>query len=140
MSQVPQNTYLFHDSLRENVRLNNQSLDDETILEVLHGVCLCELISKMPNGLDTVLIEGGKGLSGGERQKIAIARAVIRDSPVAIFDEPLSHIDRSSQKKIMSFLAEVMKEKIVIVVSHNEIRQYVDRNFELTEGHLRPMG
>ena len=116
---VPQHTYLFEDSLRENVRLYDVRVSDSEIRRVLDVVRFPAEPEALPEGLDTRLTDGGLTLSGGQRQKVAIARAILRDSPIYIFDEALVHIDSGSRGLILSALKSELKGKIIIWVTHD---------------------
>ena len=85
------------------------------------------------------VLDGGKILSGGQRQKIAIARAVLRDTPIYIFDEPLVHIDEKSKTATMEYLKNILKNKIVVLISHNDAMvDCIDRAYIISEGVLQP--
>ena len=93
-------------------------------------------VEDLPAGLDTNIAEGGSNFSGGQRQKIAIARAVVKDTPIYIFDEPLSNLDVRSRGLALAYLKNELKGKIVLIVSHDDIGGYTDREYKMEDGTI----
>lgn len=114
---VGHNSYLFRGTVRYNLLLGNKNATDERLWEVLEQVKLADFLRE-ENGLDTELKERGSNFSGGQRQRLAIARAILRDTPIYIFDEAASNIDVESENDIMELIIKMAKEKTVILISH----------------------
>ncbi|MGN0334777.1 MAG: ATP-binding cassette domain-containing protein [Lachnospiraceae bacterium] len=110
-------SYLFKGTVRENLLIGNRNVWDEQLWEVLERVRLAEFL-RGEDGLDTQLLERGSNFSGGQRQRLALARALLHDSPVYIFDEAASNIDVESENAVMQQIRELAKCKTVILISH----------------------
>jgi ABC-type transport system involved in cytochrome bd biosynthesis fused ATPase/permease subunit len=109
-----QGDHIFASSVRENLRIGNQEATDDHMREILEGVGLTEL----SRDLDALLGSFGKNLSGGEQQRLKIARALLRETPVYIFDEPTEFLDSDNQQLIEELLLEKLAEKTIIVIQH----------------------
>ncbi len=118
ISYVPQEAYLFHRSLRDNIAYGKPDATDDEIMDAVRRAHASEFIEKLPNGLDTIVGERGVKLSGGQRQRIAIARAILKDAPILILDEATSALDSASEKLIQKSLTELMKKRTSLVVAH----------------------
>ncbi len=116
-----QEPMLLPDTLRYNIILDEQAeLDEERFYELCGYLCLEELIESLPNGLDTIINEKSSNLSGGEKQKIALLRALMKSPDVLILDEPTSALDRVSRKRLGEYLQSLKKEKIIIIATHDK--------------------
>lgn len=116
-SYVPQGNFLLSGTIRDNIAFVSDKANDEKIIESAKIACAYDFISKLPNGLDTVVGENGKGLSEGQIQRIAIARAIYCDAPVIIFDEATSALDADTEVQLLKNLKN-LKEKTCILISH----------------------
>lgn len=114
---VGHNSYLFRGSVRYNLLLGNKNAMDEQLWKALEQVKLADFLRE-EDGLDTELKERGSNFSGGQRQRLAIARAILRDTPIYIFDEAASNIDVESENDIMELITKMAKEKTVLLISH----------------------
>lgn len=114
-----QRSHIFNTSIRENLKIGNPEATDDQILKVLQMLGLEELIQEMSSGLDTIIGEFGRAISGGEAKRLSIARVLLSDSDVYIFDEPTEHLDRDLAGRIEASVTQFLKDKIVIVVTHN---------------------
>lgn len=134
LSWIPQRPHLFNCSVEENICLGN-NVDSERIAEAVKIACLRELTASLNDGLDTVVGERGVRLSGGEIKRIAIARAVVRNTPIVVMDEPTSNIDSLCESEIMNHLNDWCRAKTVITVTHrlNTVRR-ADRVIHLKHG------
>ena len=118
-SYVLQDTVLFGASIKDNITFFEKYSDDE-ILEAAHLAGLKPLLNKLPEGLDTLVSEDNRGFSGGEMQRISIARALIRKTPLIILDEVTNALDRNNEEIIINTLNEIKKNSIVILITHKE--------------------
>ena len=117
ITSVSHNSYLFKGTVRENLRMGKPDATEEEMLAVLKKVKLLDFLME-ENGLDTVLLEKASNLSGGQCQRLALARALLHDTPIYIFDEATSNIDVESEEAIMEQIYELAKEKTVVLISH----------------------
>lgn len=118
ISFVFQNTYLFKQSLKENIRAAKPNASDEEILKAAKAAQCEEIFEKLPNGIDTIIGSKGVYLSGGETQRIALAKAILKDSDIIVLDEATAFADPENEHKIQTALAELTKNKTVIMVAH----------------------
>ena len=107
---------ILNGSLRDNLLLANDSATDEILAQTLEKIGLHDLISN--EGLNTWLGDGGRQLSGGERRRIGIARALLHDAPIVLLDEPTEGLDQKTEQQIMSVLNEHIKDKTVVFITH----------------------
>ena len=117
---VPQDVYIFTGTFMENIRMGNDELSDDEIIEITKKICLYNDIVGLPDGFHTLIGPGENLLSGGQRQKIALARAIVKDAPILLLDEPTSALDAESEHAVLSHLGDLKKDKIIIMVSHKE--------------------
>ncbi len=118
ISFVFQDSRLLKTSILENVRLSNPGAPEEKVMEALKKAQCMDIIEKLPNGINTVIGEKGTYLSGGEQQRIAIARAVLKDAPVVILDEATAFADPDNESKVQKAFAEMSKGKTVLMIAH----------------------
>ena len=118
VSIVFQDVTLFNTSIMENIRLGRESATDEEVKEAARLANCMDFIEKLPDGFNTLIGENGAELSGGERQRISIARAFLKDAPVLILDEISASLDVDNEKKIQDSLNKLIKDKMVIIISH----------------------
>jgi len=119
---VPQDPLLFNTSIRENIKWANQEISDNEIFSLLNKINALDFVNKSKNKLDTLVGERGLKISGGQRQKIALARALAKKPEILILDEGLSSIDTESSNLISKYLREISKNMTIINVTH-EISQ-----------------
>jgi ABC-type multidrug transport system fused ATPase/permease subunit len=115
---VPQDTVLFNDSIFENVRYGNPQADDEAVEEAISLAHLDDFIGQLPLGRDTLVGERGLKLSGGEKQRVAIARTLLKRPPILVFDEATSSLDSKSEQAILTALREISKDHSSLVIAH----------------------
>ena len=118
MAIVFQDVYLLHDTIANNIRVGKPGASMEEIIAVAKAAQCHEFISALPDGYDTMVGEGGNTLSGGEKQRISIARALIKNAPIVLLDETTSSLDADNEKEIHKALDALMKDKTVIVIAH----------------------
>ena len=134
-SYVTQETHLFHDSIANNIAIGKPGATREEIMEAAKKASIHEFIMRLPKGYDTEVGELGDTLSGGEKQRIGIARAFLHDSPFLLMDEPTSNLDSLNEGIILKSLRESAEEKTVVLVSHRKSTMNVaDVVFEMKEG------
>lgn len=119
-SYVTQETELFHDSIANNIAIGKPGASREEIIKAAQKASIHDMIMSMPNGYDTEVGELGDTLSGGEKQRIGIARAFLHDSPMLLLDEPTSNLDSLNEGIILKSLKEESKGRTVVLVSHRE--------------------
>jgi len=118
ISMVFQNVYLFNDTIRANICFGKPDATEEEMIAAAKKACCHDFIMKLPNGYDTVIGDGGGTLSGGEKQRISIARAILKDSPIIILDEATASIDPENEHLIQSAISELTKGKTIITIAH----------------------
>ena len=118
ISMVFQNVYLFHDTIRNNVRFGMPEATEEQIIAAAKAARCHDFIMTLPDGYDTVVGEGGGTLSGGEKQRISIARAMLKNAPIVILDEATASIDPENEHLIQQALSELTNGKTVITIAH----------------------
>lgn len=118
ISFVTQDNFLFRCSIMENIRLGNPTASDEDVREAARKACCQEFIEKLPQGYDTPAGEAGKRLSGGEKQRIAIARMILKNAPIIILDEATAFTDPENENKIQKSIEELTKGKTLLVIAH----------------------
>ncbi|TKA91769.1 type I secretion system permease/ATPase [Guyparkeria sp. SB14A] len=134
---VPQDISLFHGSLQENLTLGAADVDDARILEVAKLSGLAPMINRHPEGFDMPMGERGQFVSGGQRQSIAIARALLHDPPMLVLDEPTGALDHSTEALIKRNLQQVAKHKTLLVNTHrSSMLELVDRILVIDAGRL----
>ncbi|NKQ35176.1 MAG: thiol reductant ABC exporter subunit CydD [Chloroflexi bacterium] len=118
LSLVSQDTYLFYGTIADNLRLAKEDATDDEMKTAVRIANLHAFIANLPDRLDTLIGERGLNLSGGQAQRIAIARAALKETPIAILDEATSHIDAESEAVIQEALERLMADKTVLVIAH----------------------
>ena len=138
---VQQDVMLFYGSLRENITLGAPLADDAAIVKAAEIGGILSLVNQHPKGFDMLVGERGESLSGGQRQGVAIARAVINDPPIMLLDEPTSSMDFSSEDDIKRRLTEFSKDKTVILISHRtSLLDLADRIIVMDGGRIMADG
>ena len=117
-SFVFQNVYLFHDTVANNIRFGQPEAPMEKVIEAAKKACAHDFIMALPDGYDTVIGEGGASLSGGEKQRISIARAMMKDAPVIFLDEATANVDPENENELMKAIRALTEEKTVIMIAH----------------------
>ncbi len=131
---VPQSPYLIDDTIKNNIALgiDNKKIDMDFIQKCLFDVQLSEFIKSQPNGIDSLVGEKGTRISGGELQRLALARALYVKPDIIILDEPTSSLDKNTERKILAILKNLSKKLTIIIVTHNlDNLEYCDKVIEL---------
>lgn len=118
MSMVFQNVYLFHDTIENNIKFGCPDATHEQVAEAAKKACCHEFISALPDGYNTVIGEGGSTLSGGEKQRISIARAMLKDAPIVLLDEATASVDPENEVHLQQAIGALVKNKTLIVIAH----------------------
>ena len=115
---VPQNSYMFSGTVRYNLQMSRKEASEDEMLEALHMSGFLSVLKEFPEGLDTQVGERGSRLSGGQRQRLSLARSILLDADVYVFDEVTSNVDVESENHIMKAIHELSKRKSVLIISH----------------------
>ena len=118
ISFVTQDNFLFNCSLKENIRLGNPNATDEEVYAAAKAACCDEFIARLEKGYDTPAGDAGRRLSGGEKQRIAIARAILKNAPIVILDEATAFTDPQNEDKIQKSIMALSKGKTLLVIAH----------------------
>lgn len=136
-SYVTQSTYLFNDTIKNNIKIAKENATMEEIIEASKKASLHEFIEKLPKGYETNVGELGDSLSGGEKQRIGIARAFLHNGPLILLDEPTSNLDSLNEGIILKSLKEECKDKTVVLVSHRKSTMNItDILYKMKEGRF----
>lgn len=117
-SFVFQRTYLFSDTIANNIRFGKPDASMEEVIAAAKKARCHDFIKALPKGYDTVIGEGGASISGGERQRITIARAIMKDAPIIILDEATANVDPENEKDLVEAIQELTHDKTVIMIAH----------------------
>jgi len=140
-SFVFQSVYLFADTIENNIKFGRQDASHEEVVEAAKKACCHDFISKLPNGYDTVIGEGGATLSGGEKQRISIARAIMKDAPIVILDEATANVDPENEKELMDAVDALTKEKTIIMIAHRlKTVRHADQIVVVDKGRIVQQG
>lgn len=140
ISYVPQGNTLFSGTITENLRIGDSQAGKEEQIEMLKAACAWEFVSQLPEGLDTQLGERGVGLSEGQAQRIAIARALIRKKPLLILDEATSALDMDTERAVIHNISRLRQGSCIIITHRLSILRYCRRVLELNGGRIRERG
>ena len=118
VSMVFQRVYLFHDTIENNIKFGCPDATHAQVVEAAKKACCHDFISALPAGYDTVIGEGGATLSGGEKQRISIARCLLKDAPIVIFDEATANVDPENEDQLQKAMEALTREKTVLMIAH----------------------
>jgi ATP-binding cassette subfamily B protein len=118
ISMVFQNVYLFNDTIYNNIKIGKKDATREEIIEASKAAQCHEFIMKLPDGYETLVGEGGSTLSGGEKQRVSIARAILKDAPIVLLDEATASLDPENEIYILRAIDELIKSKTLVVIAH----------------------
>lgn len=137
---ILQKNVLFSGTVRENLKWGNPFADDETIWKACRAACADEFLSRMPDGLDTMLEQGGNNLSGGQKQRLCIARALLGNAKILIFDDSTSAVDTATEKKIRKALADYKDVTKIIIAQRITSVMNTDQIVILDDGKVHRVG
>ena len=141
ISIVFQESELFSSAIRENVLYGKENASKREVVHALKLANAYDFVQKLPKGLDNEVGERGVKLSGGQKQRIQIARAILKDAPILILDEATSSLDAKSEKEVQGALANLMRDKLVIIIAHRfSTIQNVDRILVVDDGRIVEQG
>ncbi len=141
VSFVFQDTFLFADSIFNNIKMANPNASNEDVIEAARAAQIHDFIESLPNGYDTKAGERGANLSGGQKQRITIARTILRDNPIIVLDEATAFADPENEEEIIKALANLMKDKTVIVIAHRlSTIKDVNQIIVIDEGKIKEIG
>ncbi len=135
-----QKNVLFSGTVRDNLKWGNPQADDETIWQACRAACADEFLSRMPDGLDTMLEQGGNNLSGGQKQRLCIARALLGSAKILIFDDSTSAVDTATEKKIRTALADYKNVTKIIIAQRITSVMNTDQIVILDDGTVHRVG
>lgn len=141
ISMVFQRVYLFQDTIYNNISMGRPDASREEVMEAARKARCHDFIMSLPDGYDTVVGEGGESLSGGEKQRISIARCILKDAPIVILDEATASVDADNESYIQQAISELCKGKTLLVIAHrlNTIR-HANQIFVVAEGQIVQRG
>lgn len=140
-SFVFQNVYLFEDTVANNIRFGEPEASMERVVEAAKKAKCHSFITSLPNGYETIIGEGGASLSGGEKQRISIARAIMKDAPIIILDEATANVDPESESELTAAIEALTKEKTIIMIAHRlKTVRHADQIFVIDKGHIAQSG
>ena len=141
ISMVFQNVYLFADTIENNIKFGSPDATHEQVVAAAKKACCHDFISALPDGYGTVIGEGGATLSGGEKQRISIARAMLKNAPIIIFDEATANVDPENEDKLQKAMEELMRDKTILMIAHRlKTVQKADQILVLDEGRIVQKG
>ena len=141
ISMIFQDVYLVNDTIENNIKLGKPDATHEEVVRAAKDASCHEFITELENSYDTVVGEGGSTLSGGEKQRISIARALLKDTPIILLDEATASLDADNEHEIRKSLDKLIKNKTVITIAHklNTIKNY-DQILVMSDGIIEEMG
>ena len=141
ISMVFQRVYLFKDTIYNNIAMGRPDATREEVVEAAKKARCYDLIRSLPEGFDTVIGEGGASLSGGEKQRISIARCILKDSPIVILDEATASVDADNERAIQEAISELCKNKTLLVIAHRlKTIKDVDQILVVSDGRIIERG
>ena len=134
---MTQETFLFEDTIAANIKLAKPEVSEEEMIAAAKKASIHDFITGLPEGYDTMVTELGASLSGGEKQRIGLARAFLHDADLLLLDEPTSNLDSLNEAVILKVLKEEVKQKAVVIVSHRASTMNVaDKIYTMKQGRV----
>ena len=141
ISMVFQNVYLFADTIENNIKFGRPQATHAEVVEAARKACCADFIEALPDGYDTVIGEGGASLSGGEKQRISIARAMLKDAPIVILDEATANVDPENEDRLQKAIEELTRNKTIIMIAHRlKTVRNADQILVVDEGRIVQQG
>ena len=140
-SFVFQRVYLFEDTIANNIRFGEPGASMEKVMEAAKKARCHDFIMSLPKGYDTIIVEGGASLSGGEKQRISIARAIMKDAPIIILDEATANVDPENEAELTKAVEELTRNKTIIMIAHRlKTVRHADQILVVADGKIRQKG
>jgi len=140
-SMVFQNVYLFNDTIKNNIKFGKPGATMDEVIAAAKKACCHDFISQLPNGYDTIIGESGATISGGEKQRISIARALLKDAPVIILDEATANVDPENEQQLQAAIEELTRNKTIVMIAHRlKTVQKADQILVLDDGKIVQRG
>lgn len=141
ISMVFQNVYLFNDTIENNIKFGRPEATHEQVVEAARKACCAEFIEALPDGYQTMVGEGGASLSGGEKQRLSIARAMLKDAPIVIFDEATANIDPENEDRLQKAIEALTEDKTIIMIAHRlKTVEHADQILVMDQGKIVQKG
>lgn len=141
ISMVFQNVYLFADTIENNIKFGRPDATRQEVIAAARRACCDDFIEALPDGYDTVIGEGGASLSGGEKQRISIARAMLKDAPIIILDEATANVDPENEDRLQRAIEELTRDKTIIMIAHRlKTVKNADQILVLADGKIVQRG
>lgn len=141
ISVVFQNVYLFADTIENNIKFGCPEAAHEQVEEAARAACCDDFIESLPDGYNTVIGEGGASLSGGEKQRISIARAMLKNAPIVILDEATANVDPENEDRLQKAIEELTRDKTIIMIAHRlKTVRNADQILVMDRGHIVQQG
>ena len=141
ISMVFQNVYLFHDTIRANICFGKPDATEQEMIAAAKKACCHDFIMALPQGYDTVIGEGGGTLSGGEKQRISIARAMLKNAPIVILDEATAYIDPENEDRLQKAIEALTRDKTIIMIAHRlKTVRHADQILVVDHGRIVQQG
>ncbi len=141
IGMVFQNVYLFADTIENNIKFGSPTATHEDVVRAAKEACCDDFIESLPDGYDTVIGEGGASLSGGEKQRISIARAILKDAPVIILDEATANVDPENEDRLQKAIARLTENKTIVMIAHRlKTVRNADQILVVDNGHIADRG
>ena len=141
ISMVFQNVYLFADTIENNIKFGYPNATHEQVVAAARKACCDDFIEALPDGYDTVIGEGGASLSGGEKQRISIARAMLKDAPIVILDEATANVDPENEDRLQKAIEALTRDKTIIMIAHRlKTVRHADQILVVDHGRIVQQG
>ena len=141
ISMVFQNVYLFNDTIANNIAMAKPDATEEEIVRAAKKARCYDFIMALPEGFQTMVGEGGANLSGGEKQRISIARSILKDAPIVILDEATASVDSDNERHIQEAIDALVRGKVLLVIAHRlRTIERADQILVLDDGHIVERG
>lgn len=141
ISMVFQNVYLFADTIENNIKFGCPDATHEQVVEAARKACCDDFIEALPDGYNTVIGEGGAHLSGGEKQRISIARAMLKDAPIVILDEATANVDPENEDRLQKAIEALTRDKTIIIIAHRlKTVRHADQILVVDHGRIVQQG
>ena len=141
ISVVFQNVYLFSDTIENNIKFGKPEATHDEVVAAAKAACCDDFIGSLPDGYQTVIGEGGASLSGGEKQRISIARAMLKNAPIVILDEATANVDPENEDRLQKAIEALTRDKTIIMIAHRlKTVRHADQILVIDHGHIVQQG